>query len=111
MRLPVQNLADHINNHLYDVRQGSLSDAGWALVSRDKQDLLDKLYEAGIPLGEYVGGKIYRGVLDRLKRSLRDQRADEGSPDHARPGKCADYQTVSGRRDINGIKPCQPLSI
>jgi hypothetical protein len=70
MRLPVQNLADHINNHRYDVRQGSLSDAGWALVSRDKQDLLDKLYEVGIPLSEYVGGKIYYGIKTGLNEAF-----------------------------------------
>lgn len=41
----------------------SLADEGFSLVRSDVQKVIAKMKRGGMPLGEYVGGKIYRGVL------------------------------------------------
>lgn len=40
----------------------SLDDGGWNLASELEQNLLKKIKSSGIPLGEYVKGKIYYGI-------------------------------------------------
>lgn len=42
--------------------QGALSPSGWSLADAATQQLLDKLKSSGVPLGEYVDGKIYYGI-------------------------------------------------
>lgn len=42
---------------------GALGAEGWSLASAAKVKLLAKIKAAGIPLGDYVGHEIYRGVL------------------------------------------------
>ncbi len=68
--LDFPNLADHVQTHQYEVRQKALNDTGWSLVDQNTQDLLDKIHQAGIPLGEYVEKKIYRGVLTGLNEAF-----------------------------------------
>ena len=67
----------------------SLKSSGWVLQNPDVLRLLDKIRNAGRPLGEVVDGKFYRGVLtgfneafviDEAKRAeliARDPRSDE----------------------------------
>lgn len=43
--------------------RSTLDDSGWSLADESTQALLDKLKGIGLSLGEYVDGKIYRGVL------------------------------------------------
>jgi hypothetical protein len=47
----------------FPVAQSSLTPDGWRLVSPAVQNLLAKLRTHGTPLGEYVNGKFYRGIL------------------------------------------------
>jgi len=46
-----------------DLRQSELMPDGWRLESGAVLDLLAKLRGAGVPLGEYVEGRFYRGIL------------------------------------------------
>ena len=64
--LDFQDLTTCVTENRHEVRQVALDDNGWALVNEKTQDLLDKLRNTGIPLGKYVNGKIYRGVLTGL---------------------------------------------
>ena len=64
--LDFQDLTTCVTENQHEVRQVALDDNGWALVNEETQDLLDKLRNTGIPLGKYVNGKIYRGVLTGL---------------------------------------------
>ena len=57
------NLNEHVKEVSFPLKKSSLDDNGWALVNQENQNLLEKLRKAGIPLGEYVKGEIYRGVL------------------------------------------------
>jgi hypothetical protein len=57
--------------------QADLADDGWRLVNPASIRLLDKLRKTGKPLGEYVGGKFYRGVITGLNEAFvltREQR-------------------------------------
>lgn len=45
------------------VPQSELSTAGWQLEPPVKRRLLERMRAVGVPLGEYVGGRFYRGVL------------------------------------------------
>src|SRR5690606_9648048 len=48
----------------------SLEASGWSLASAEEQKLFRKLMGMGVPLGEYVDGKIYRGVLTGLNEAF-----------------------------------------
>ncbi|MCX5830136.1 MAG: hypothetical protein NTV58_19375 [Deltaproteobacteria bacterium] len=53
-----------------EVQFSSLGGSGWTLVGGAGQGLLAKLRGMGKPLGEYVNGKIYRGVLTGLNAAF-----------------------------------------
>lgn len=57
------------------ILQRSLSDDGWRLEGAATQRLLEKLRRAGKPLGEYVGGRFYRGILTGLNDAFVVDRA------------------------------------
>ncbi len=68
--LAFDSLAGYVAGHQISIGQSSLDDAGWNLGSENEQALLAKIRTAGIPLGEYVKGKIYRGVLTGLNEAF-----------------------------------------
>jgi hypothetical protein len=68
--LEFSNLSDYVQGHSYTVNKSALSDSGWALVDEQSQALLNKLRAVGKPLGEYVGGKIFRGILTGLNEAF-----------------------------------------
>lgn len=67
----------------FEMPQHELRVDGWRLENRATLALLDKLRKVGKPLGEYVNGKFYRGVLTGLNeafvvdRETRDRLIDE----------------------------------
>lgn len=56
------DLADFVRDNEYTVAREHLRADGWSLAKSTGQALLSKLMATGTPLGEYVNGKIYRGV-------------------------------------------------
>ncbi len=68
--LNFNNLSDYIAEHFFSVEKKYLDDKGWSLVNKESQILLDKLNKAGVPLSDYVEGKIYRGVLTGLNEAF-----------------------------------------
>ncbi len=64
------DLQTHVSQHGHDVQQDTLDESGWSLANQSTQDVLDKLRNTGIPLGKYVNGKIYRGVLTGLNEAF-----------------------------------------
>jgi len=52
------------------VNQLTLDDSGWSLADEATQALLDKLNGKGVPLGEYVEGKIYYGIKTGLNEAF-----------------------------------------
>jgi hypothetical protein len=43
---------------------------GWSLENRRSRNLLERIKELGVPLGEYVGEKIYRGIVTGLNEAF-----------------------------------------
>ena len=68
--LEFSDLGAYVEEHRYPVNQGELDDGGWSLVDEHAQALLDKLRNTGVPLGEYVDGRIYRGILTGLDKAF-----------------------------------------
>jgi very-short-patch-repair endonuclease len=64
------NMASYIQKEQINVLTEELSDQGWTLTDSKVQKLLAKLRSKGKPLGEYVDGKIYRGVLTGLNEAF-----------------------------------------
>ncbi|MGN6196842.1 MAG: Eco57I restriction-modification methylase domain-containing protein [Ginsengibacter sp.] len=68
--LEFDRLEEHVKINKQTLHQQTLEDEGWNLGSEAEQQLLKKIQSAGIPLGEYVKGKIYRGVLTGLNEAF-----------------------------------------
>lgn len=64
------NLEDYILENQKPTLQSSLKAEGWILGDLATMALLNKLENKGVPLGEYVGGKIYRGVLTGYNKAF-----------------------------------------
>ena len=68
--LEFTDLDDYVHQRLYRVNQANLDEGGWSLMDERTEALLAKLRSSGVPLGEYVGGAIYRGVLTGLNKAF-----------------------------------------
>ena len=81
--LDFESLARYVSENEKAISKKNLSDKGWQLISDAEVNLLRKLRVNVIPLGEYVKGKIYRGVLTGLNEAFvidqmtRDRLVDE----------------------------------
>ncbi|HBC86756.1 MAG TPA: restriction endonuclease subunit R [Lentisphaeria bacterium] len=68
--LDFSNLNNFVKEVSFPLKKSSLDDTAWTLVNQESQNLLEKLRKAGIPLGEYAKGEIYRGVLTGLNEAF-----------------------------------------
>lgn len=57
------DLADFVQKNAFDINKTLLQASGWTLVDDTLQKLIDKIKKAGVPLAEYVDGKIFRGIV------------------------------------------------
>ena len=64
------NLTDYVEKNHFQISYGGFDDKGWSLADYKTQALLDKLKKEGQPLGEYIKGKIYRGILTGLNEAF-----------------------------------------
>jgi hypothetical protein len=78
-------LPAYVEETQMEVLGDALQEKGWTLSDSNSQELMEKLRAAGTPLGEYVKGKFYRGVLTGfneafvIDRKTRDQLIIEDS--------------------------------
>ncbi len=68
--LDFPDLAAYIEENQYPVNQDELDDSGWSLADGRVQELLNKLRQVGVPLGDYVQGKIYYGIKTGLNKAF-----------------------------------------
>lgn len=61
--LDFTDLRGYLDGKRFTVSPSSLNNEGWSLSDEKTAKLLEKIKSNGVPLGEYVEGKIYRGVL------------------------------------------------
>jgi adenine-specific DNA-methyltransferase len=72
---PLSEFSSVFRDRSFSVAQKELTTDGWQLASNANLRLLEKLRAAGTPLGEYVGGKFYRGILTGLNDAFVVDRA------------------------------------
>ncbi len=68
-------LARAVKKAAFPLEEGALADAGFSLIRKDALAIIEKIKAAGVPLGEYVGGKIYRGILTGFNKAFVIDRA------------------------------------
>ncbi|MEL7626080.1 MAG: TaqI-like C-terminal specificity domain-containing protein, partial [Anaerolineaceae bacterium] len=68
--LEFASLQEYVNEHGEISDQTCFEEDGWSLAGKQTQDLLAKIRQNSIPLGEYVGGKVYRGILTGLNKAF-----------------------------------------
>jgi type I restriction-modification system DNA methylase subunit len=61
--LDFHSLDEYVNVNKITIPPVALDDNGWKLSSDQEQNIFKKIQEAGIPLGQYVNNKIFRGVV------------------------------------------------
>jgi len=92
--LAFANLADVVQTQSYPAAQADLDDTGgWSLSPDATQAILDKMRAHGVPLSEYAGNKVLRGIITGLNeafvisRGIRDRliREDERSAELIKP--------------------------
>lgn len=68
--LSFSNLSDYVSQNAYPIKLVNLDDIGWTLTDPKSQELLKKLQNIGLPLEEYVEGKIFRGIITGLNKAF-----------------------------------------
>ena len=66
----IPRLSETFQERAFPMYISDLSPDGWALTSPEALRLLEKLQQTGTPLGEYVGGNLYRGVITGCNDAL-----------------------------------------
>lgn len=71
--MDVLNLADlpgEVSKKRFTISRGALSGDAWSLTDDRSRALLEKIRGTGVPLGEYLGGKIYYGIKTGLNEAF-----------------------------------------
>lgn len=71
----IETFEQRFKENSFDLSQNDLTKDGWRLESGEVLRLLDKLREKGTPLGEYVKGRFYRGILTGFNEAFVVDRA------------------------------------
>jgi hypothetical protein len=66
----IHRLPEVVREQAWPQPQASLRAEGWTLARPGVQALMDKLRRSGTPLGEYVGGRFYRGIVTGLNEAF-----------------------------------------
>jgi len=69
-RLDFQSLDDEVSAIGNSLDNASLQGDNWTLAKREEIAIFEKMKQGSIPLGEYVKGEIYRGVLTGLNEAF-----------------------------------------
>jgi fido (protein-threonine AMPylation protein) len=68
--LDFASLDDSAIEHRFTIPQERLSEDAWSLKSDEEAAVFDKVIKVGKPLGEYVEGKFFRGLLTGLNEAF-----------------------------------------
>jgi hypothetical protein len=58
-----ERFEDYLDQYGFTMPQSALEKGGWQIEPTVKRDLLARIRAAGVPLGDYVEGRFYRGIL------------------------------------------------
>lgn len=67
---PVERFPDVFQAEAFEVPQAELKKESWQLEPPGKRQLLALIRKAGKPLGQYVNGRFYRGILTGLNEAF-----------------------------------------
>jgi type I restriction-modification system DNA methylase subunit len=70
MEWQVADVRAHLAGDTFAMPQRDLAIEAWRLESGAKLKLIDRIKAAGVPLGDYVGGRFYRGILTGLNEAF-----------------------------------------
>ena len=65
-----RSLADITDSHAYKIRIGELRESGWRLNQPKHTELMDNLAGKGVPLKEFMDGRICRGIVSGLTEAF-----------------------------------------
>jgi len=68
--LDFRDLGEYIGNNSFAQKKINLDDQGWSLAGSATQKLLEKIGKVGVPLGEYIEGKIFYGIKTGLNEAF-----------------------------------------
>ena len=68
--LKFDDLSAEVSAKEYTLNQADLNDNGWPLGNGGSQSAFDKISNTGVPLKEYVKGKIYRGIVTGYNKAF-----------------------------------------
>jgi type I restriction-modification system DNA methylase subunit len=68
--LEFKNLSDYVKQTSFQIDRESLKAERWSLADAKSTGLLEKIKSGGTPLGEYVKGQIFRGVVTGLNEAF-----------------------------------------
>ena len=68
--LDFTDLTAHVAEHRFAIPVEHLDDSAWTLSRPEERALLHKIREKGVPLGQYVGGKIFYGIKTGLNKAF-----------------------------------------
>jgi len=103
--LDYPDLTEYVKAHAYPVNQAYLDEEGWSLANEKTQALLLKIRAAGVPLGTYVDGKIYRGILTGLNEAFVIDRETRERLIAADPKSAEVIKPFLAGRDIKRYTP------
>ncbi len=98
--LEFKNLDSYVQEYKTQLSIDSLDDGGWNLGSEGEQQLLKKLQSTGIPLGEYVKGKIFYGIKTGLNEAFVIDEATKNALIKEDAGSKEIIKPFLGGRDI-----------
>ena len=68
--LEFKDLNEVVKKYSFKIKRESLLPSGWNLVSSDKSNLLNKIFEQGMSLLKYVDEKIFYGIKTGLNKAF-----------------------------------------
>jgi type I restriction-modification system DNA methylase subunit len=73
------SLVEYVRNNSFFINQSELSEKEWNIQKTEANELLKKIRSTGVPIEEYVGAKIYRGILTGLNEAfiIDEKKKDE----------------------------------
>jgi hypothetical protein len=64
------SLTEYVRNNSFFINQNGLTEKDWNIQKREGNELLKKIMSSGLPIEEYVGAKICRGILTGLNEAF-----------------------------------------
>ena len=73
------SLVEYVRNNSFFINQNELNEKEWNIQKTEANELLKKIRNSGVPIEEYVGAKIYRGILTGLNEAfiIDEKKRDE----------------------------------